>query len=107
LKLSLYCGLCGGHKDGLLALFEPAVFIVRIEEHSHNVGRCEICLLVVLAELHLSNIKACYEVTCARLAPPSLKIMQKIVHRSECIVEGAGVSSYALHAHRYLVDRLK
>jgi hypothetical protein len=107
LKLSLYCGLYGSHKDGLPALFEPAVFIVRIKEHSHNIGQSKICLLVVLAELHLSNIKACHKVTCARLALPSLKIIQKIVYRSECIIEGAGVSSYTLHMHRYLVDRLE
>jgi hypothetical protein len=75
LKLSLYYGLYGGYKDGLLALFEPAVFIVRIKEHSYNIGRSEICLLVVLTELYLSNIKAYYEVTYTRLAPPSLKMM--------------------------------
>jgi hypothetical protein len=107
LKLSLYCGLYDGYKDGLLALFEPAVFIVRIKEHSYNISRSKIYLLVVLTELYLSNIKACYKVTCARLAPPSLKMIQKIVYRSECIIEGASVSSYALHAYRYLVDRLK
>jgi hypothetical protein len=80
---------------------------VRIKEHSHNVGQSEICLLVVLAELHPSNIEACYKVACTRLTPPSLKAIQKIVHRSERIIESAGVSSYALHAHRYIVDGLK
>jgi hypothetical protein len=83
------------------------VFVVRIEEHSHNIGRSEICLLVVLAELHLSNIKAYHKVACARLTPPSLKIMQKIVYRSERVIESAGVSSHALYAYRYIVDRLK
>jgi hypothetical protein len=107
LKLSLYYSLCGCYKDGLLALFELAVLIVRIKEHSHNVGRSEICLLVVLVELHPSNIEACHKVAYTRLTPPSLKAMQKIVYRSERIIESAGVSSYALYAYRYIVDRLK
>jgi hypothetical protein len=56
-------------------LLKPAVPIVRIKEYGHNIGRSEVGLLVILAELHLSNIKGCYKVSCARLAPPRLKMV--------------------------------
>jgi hypothetical protein len=56
-------------------LLKPAIPIVRIEEHGYNIGRSEVGLLVVLAELHLSNIKGCYKVSYARLAPPHLKMV--------------------------------
>jgi hypothetical protein len=63
--------------------------------------------LEVLVELHLSNIKVCYKVAYARLTPPSLKIIQKIVYRSKRVIESASISSYALYAYRYIIDRLK
>jgi hypothetical protein len=56
-------------------LLKLAVPIVRIEEYGYNIGRSKVGLLVVLAELHLSNIKGCYKVSCARLAPPRLKMV--------------------------------
>jgi hypothetical protein len=56
-------------------LLKPAVPIVRIEEYGYNIGRSEVGLLVVLTELHLSNIKGCHKVSCARLAPLRLKIV--------------------------------
>jgi hypothetical protein len=56
-------------------LLKPAVPIVRIEEYGHNIGRSEVGLLVVLTELHLSNIKGYYKVSYARLAPPRLKMV--------------------------------
>jgi hypothetical protein len=56
-------------------LLKLAVPIVRIEEYGYNIGRSEVGLLVVLAELHLSNIKGCHKVSCARLAPLCLKMV--------------------------------
>jgi hypothetical protein len=56
-------------------LLKPAVLIVRIKEYSYNIGWSEVGLLVVLTELYLSNIKGCYKVSYARLAPPRLKIV--------------------------------
>jgi hypothetical protein len=56
-------------------LLKPAIPIVRIKEYGYNIGRSEVGLLVVLTELHLSDIKGCYKVSCARLAQPHLKIV--------------------------------
>jgi hypothetical protein len=56
-------------------LLKPAIPIVRIKEYSYNIGRSEVYLLVVLIELHLSNIKGYYKVSYARLALLRLKIV--------------------------------
>jgi hypothetical protein len=48
-------------------IFEPELAVVRIEEHSYNVGRIQVSFLVVLPEFLLPYVQAYYEVTRARL----------------------------------------
>jgi hypothetical protein len=54
---------------------EPDLAIVRIEEHSYNISRIEVSMLVVLLQLQPTNVKASYEEGTARLTPSFFEVV--------------------------------
>jgi hypothetical protein len=58
-----------------LVFFELDLAVVRIKEHSHNIGRIEVSDLVVLFQLQPANIEACHGLGAPRLTPSFFKMV--------------------------------